>query len=158
MRAPPRTAVIATRVRLSDDNQHEGSRFQASPTGPRVAPPRGLGSVPPPPQPRHAARFRPSFLSVIVFVLLISGVGIRAYRDLSQPEAWAYWKDQYFSPSLTSSLVPSAGFDGGGRGRPVLFISGKIGAAAASWFHDRLDEAHLAAGDTALKCSPGEYL
>ena len=40
--------------------------------------------------------------------------------------------------------------------RPAaLFISGKIGAAAASWFRDRLDEAHLAAGDAVLLSSPG---
>jgi hypothetical protein len=83
----------------------------------------------------------------------MTGVGIRAYRDLSRPEAWAYWKDQYFSPSMTSSLV--AGADLGGRGRPALFISGKIGAAAANWFRDRLDEAHLAPGDTVLMSSPG---
>jgi hypothetical protein len=94
-------------------------------------------------------------LSVAFFILLISGFGIRAYRDLSRPEAWAYWKDQYFSPSMTSSLVTSAGLTGGGRGRPALFISGQIGAAAASWFRDRLDEAHLAAGDTVLMSSPG---
>ena len=136
---------------MSDDNQHEGSRFQASPTGPRVAPPRGLGSVPPPPQPRHAARFRPSFLSVIVFVLLISGVGIRAYRDLSQPEAWAYWKDQYFSPSLTSSVIPKTDLGG----RPALAVRGPIGPAAATWFREHVDEAHLVAGDAVLLSSPG---
>jgi hypothetical protein len=93
--------------------------------------------------------------SVAIFVLLMSGFGIRAYRDLSRPEAWAYWKDQYFSPSMTSSLVTSADFNDGGRGRPVLFIRGKIGAAAAGWFRDRLDEAHLATGDTVLMSSPG---
>ena len=93
--------------------------------------------------------------SVAVFILLISGFGIRAYRDLSRPEAWAYWKDQYLSPSLTSSLVTSVGFNGAARGRPVLFISGKIGPAAARWFRDRLDEAHLAPGDTVLLTSPG---
>lgn len=94
-------------------------------------------------------------MSAAIFILIISGVGIRAYRDLSRPEAWAYWKDQYFSPSLTSSLVASADIDGGGRSRPALFISGKIGAAAAIWFRDRLDEAHLVAGDAVLMSSPG---
>jgi len=93
--------------------------------------------------------------SVVVFILIISGVGIRAYRDLSRPEAWAYWKDQYFSPSMTSALVTSADFDAAGHGRPVLFISGTIGAASAGWFRDRLDDAHLAAGDTVLLSSPG---
>jgi hypothetical protein len=88
-------------------------------------------------------------------MLMISGVGIRAYRDMSQPEAWAYWKDQYFSPSMTSSRVAGADFNSRGRGRTALVISGKIGAASANWFRDRLDEAHLVAGDTVLMSSPG---
>jgi hypothetical protein len=86
---------------------------------------------------------------------LISGLGIRAYRDLSRPEAWAYWKDQYFSPSLASSPITRADLDGSGHGRPGLAINGKIGPAAASWFRDRLDEAHLVAGDVILLSSPG---
>ena len=85
----------------------------------------------------------------------MTSVGIRAYRDLSRPEAWAYWKDQYFSPSMTSSLIAGADFTVESRGRPALFIRGKIGPAAASWFRDRLDEAHLAPGDTVLMSSPG---
>jgi hypothetical protein len=91
----------------------------------------------------------------LIFILLISGIGIRAYRDLSRPEAWAYWKDQYFSPSLTSSLVAGVDLGGAGPGRHALFISGKIGPAAASWFRDRLDQAHLVPGDTVLMSSPG---
>ena len=43
---------------------------------------------------------------------------------------------------------------GTGR-RPALAVSGTIGAAAASWFRARLDEAHLAAGDIVLLSSPG---
>jgi hypothetical protein len=95
--------------------------------------------------------------SILVFILLISGGGIRAYRDLSRPEAWAYWKDQYSSPSLVSSLVAKVnlGPDGAGRGRPALAVRGRIGPAAASWFRDRLDDAHLAAGDVILLSSPG---
>ena len=85
----------------------------------------------------------------------MSGVGIRAYRDLSRPAAWAYWKDLYFSPKMTSALIPDVDFDGTGRGRRALAISGKIGAASASWFRDRLDEAHLAAGDAVVLSSPG---
>jgi hypothetical protein len=86
--------------------------------------------------------------------------GTRAYRDLSRPEAWDYWKDQYISPSLTASLIsrveiPGADHDGSGRGRRALFVSGKIGPAAASWFRDQLDHADLAAGDTILLSSPG---
>jgi hypothetical protein len=93
--------------------------------------------------------------SVAIFVLLISGTGIRAWRDLSRPEAWAYWKEQYFSPSMTSALVTGAGIDGPGGDRPVLFVSGQIGAASAGWFRDTLDKAHFAAGDTVLLSSPG---
>jgi hypothetical protein len=85
----------------------------------------------------------------------MSGAGIRAYRDLSRPEAWAYWRDQYYAPSLTSRLIAGADLDGSGHGRPALAVSGTIGPAAASWFRDRLDEAHLAAGDAVLLSSPG---
>ena len=35
-------------------------------------------------------------LSVAVVLILVSGVGIRAYKDLSRPEAWAYWKTSIF--------------------------------------------------------------
>jgi hypothetical protein len=109
--------------------------------------------------PRAAAgtRRRPIW-SVAIFVLLISGFGIRAYRDLSRPEAWAYWKESYFSPSMTSSLIAKADLDGSGRGRPALAIGGTIGAATASWLRERLDEAHLAAGDAVLLSSPGGNL
>jgi len=103
--------------------------------------------VPPP----NAPRKRPPFWSVLVAILLISGIGIRAYRDLSQPEAWAYWKDRYVSPGLTSSLVARSGPDG----RPSLAIRGEIGTAAAAWFRERVDEAHLAAGDVVFLSSLG---
>jgi hypothetical protein len=106
-------------------------------------------------RPHHIAGNKLRFWSVAVFVLLMSGFGIRAYRDLSRPEAWDYWKDQYVSPSLTSSLIAKADLDGSGHGRPALFIRGTIGPAAAGWFRDRLDEAHLVAGDTILLSSPG---
>jgi len=149
-----------------DDRQDEEGRFRSSPTGPRVAPkftPEASPRVPPPRQAieRPPARTflwaggRRSYWSVIIFVLLISGVGIRAYRDLSRPDSWAYWKDQYVSPSLSSSLIASTGLDGSGRRRPALAVSGTIGPAAANWFRDRLDEAHLAAGDAVLLSSPG---
>jgi len=58
-------------------------------------------AVPAPPVRMVGHRRR--YWSVAIFVLLISGVLIRAYRDLSRPDAWDYWKDQYVSPSLTSS-------------------------------------------------------
>jgi hypothetical protein len=90
-----------------------------------------------------------------MFTLIVLGVGIRAYRDLSRPEAWSYWKELYFSPSLTSSLIAKVDVDGPSNGRPALAISGKIGSASASWLRDRLGEAHLAAGDLVLLSSPG---
>lgn len=94
-------------------------------------------------------------LSTIVFSLIILGVGIRAYRDLSRPEAWAYWKDQYFSPSLTSSGVSNADLAGAGRTRQALAIRGRIGPAAASWFRERLEKAHLVPGDLVVLASSG---
>jgi hypothetical protein len=83
------------------------------------------------------------------------GIGARAFNDLSRPEAWAYWKDLYFAPSLTSSLATIADLDGSGKRVAALVVRGRIGPAAASWFRDRLDEAHLADGDVVLLSSPG---
>src|SRR5215475_9460777 len=125
-------------------------RDQSRPTGPWSSPPRATST---PPQ-VQAPRWRLSG-SAIIFILLLLSVGIRAFKDLSQPEAWAYWKDQYFSPSLTASVIPNADFTGSGRGRPALAIRGPIGPAAASWLRTELDQAHLQPGDTVLLSSPG---
>jgi hypothetical protein len=149
--------IVATAARIElpvDDHQDEGDRFRGPPTGPWVTPPRKPAGGPAAP-PAHAAGNRRRLFSVAIFILLMSGIGIRAYRDMSRPEAWAYWKDLYFSPSMTSSLISGADLKGSGRSRPALGISGKIGAATASWFRDRLDEAHLVAGDLVLMSSPG---
>ena len=140
--------------RLSTENSQEENRFRRSPTGPAVAAPRipaGQTSPPPPQPPRR----RRHFWSLAIFILLVSGVGIRAYRDLSQPDAWDYWKDQYVSPSLTSQVIDTLHLDGSGKGRRALFVSGTIGPAAANWFRDRLDQANLASGDIVLLASPG---
>jgi hypothetical protein len=137
-----------------EDGQDGESRFRRSPTGPAVAPPR-TPIDPPPAPPVRVSHNRRRYWSVAIFVLLISGVGIRAYRDLARPEAWDYWKDQYVSPRLTSSPVARLELDGAARGRRALFVNGTIGPAAANWFRDRLDEAHLAAGDVILMSSPG---
>ena len=149
------TGRLATRTDCRPrDNQGE-NRFRRSPTGPAVAPPRmpaGQAPAPPPPQPPRRKRH---FWSVAIFILLVSGVGIRAYRDLSQPEAWDYWKDQYVSPSLTSQVIDTLHLDGSSKGRRALFVSGTIGPAAANWFRGRLDQANLAAGDIVLLASPG---
>ena len=138
----------------ADERKDEGRAFQGAPTGPRVAPPRRPTDQLSPRPPRPGGRRR-HYWSVLVFVLLASGVGIRAYWDLSRPEAWAYWKDQYVSPSLTSSQIAEVDIAGTGRGRHALALSGRIGAAAADWFRARLDEAHLTAGDAVLMSSPG---
>jgi membrane-bound ClpP family serine protease len=110
-------------------------------------------TVPPPTRPRAAFDNLRQWLSTAFLCLIILGLGIRAYRDLSRPGAWAYWQELCFSPTMTSSLIPDVSL--GSSGRPALAISGTIGAASASWFRDRLDEAHLSAGDTVVMSSPG---
>ena len=140
-----------------DDNQDGGHHFRRSPTGPWVAAPR-QPSDPPPARSLHGAGKKRRVWSVVIFVLIFSGFGVRAYRDLSRPEAWDYWKDEYISPSMTSSLLANVDLDGSGHGRPALFIGGTVGAAAASWFRDRLDQAHLEPGDTVVMSSPGGNL
>lgn len=131
-----------------------GNRIDMSPAGPWDAPtPEPIN---PPPRPSYRATGnRRRLLSAAFFVLMALGLGIRAYRDLSRPEAWAYWKELYFSPSMHSQPIANADLDGSGRARPALVIGGTIGAATASWFRDRLDEAHLAAGDMVVMSSPG---
>jgi hypothetical protein len=139
----------------AEDSQDGDSRFRRSPTGPSVVAPRipsGQHAAPPP---LAAPRHRRHFWSVALFILLVSGVCIRAYRDLSQPEAWHYWKDQYVSPSLTFRLVDRIDLDGSAQGRRTLAVGGTIGPAAASLFRDKLDQANLAAGDMILLSSPG---
>jgi hypothetical protein len=121
--------------------------------------PWGARTPEPPAQPPLARRgagnkWRQSS-SILFFVLLVLLTGARGYKDLSRPEAWAYWKDLYFSPSLTASRIASVDPDGSGHPRPATAVSGTIGAAAASWFRDRLDEAHLVKGDVVVLSSPG---
>ena len=138
----------------ADNHQDEGDRFRRPPTGPWVTPPRTPTNQPAA-KPLGVGGNRRRFWSVAIFILLMSGLGIRAYRDLSRPEAWAYWKDLYFSPSMTSSLIARSDLAGLSQGRPALAVSGTIGPAAANWFRDKLDEAHLVAGDIILLSSPG---
>jgi hypothetical protein len=144
---------------LLEDREDRGGPFQKSPTGPWVTPPRTATTHPPPAPPRAAARpRRRPIWSIIFFVLLISSVGIRAYRDLSRPEAWAYWKESYLSPSMTSSVIATVNLDGADRAGPALAIQGTIGAASAGWLRQRIDDAHLTAGDLVLLSSPGGNL
>ena len=141
----------------SEENQNRDNSRPRSPTGPWVAPPRiRTDQLPPPPPPSGPAPQRRWQLgSIAIFVLLLSGVGIQAWRDLSRPDAWDYWKDQYISPTLTASLVAKTYLGGSDQGRRTLMVSGTIGPAAAKLFRDRLDEAGLAAGDLVLLASPG---
>jgi hypothetical protein len=147
---------------VADDIQQDGPHFQRSPTGPWVAPPRATVSRPSPQQPvsnGYPAAFKWRRLASVTFlVVTAASVGVRAYRDMSRPEAWSFWKDQYVSPSLTSALIPNVDIDHTGQGRTALAISGRIGPAAANWLRDRIDEAHLAKGDIVLLSSPGGSL
>jgi hypothetical protein len=139
---------------LSTEDSQDEDRFRRSPTGPAVAAPRipaGQPSAPPLQPPRRKRHF----WSIAIFILLASGILIRAYRDLSQPDAWDYWKDQYVSPSLTSQVINTLDLDGSTKGRRALFVSGTIGPAAANWFRGRLDQANLVPGDIVLLASPG---
>jgi hypothetical protein len=154
-RSTPRAGFNCREDHLSfDDRENAAGQLRRSPTGPRVAPPR-MPIDQPPLRPPQAAGNRRRILSVAIFILIVSGVGIRAYRDLSRPEAWSYWRELYFAPSMTSSLVAGVNLGGSGGGRPALVISGTIGDASASWFRGKLGEAHLVAGDAVLLSSPG---
>lgn len=154
--APHTRGSACSEDRLSSEDNQGESRFRGSPTGPAVAAPRfPAGQAPAAPQQQQPLRRRRHFWSLAIFLLLVSGIGIRAYRDLSQPDAWDYWKDQYVSPSLTSQVIDTLSLDGSSKGRRALFVSGTIGPAAANWFRDRLDQANLAPGDIVLLASPG---
>src|SRR6187402_3495259 len=91
----------------------------ASPWGP----PPSTGAAQPPFQP--AARRKLPLLSILTFVVLISGVVIQAWQELSTPGAWDLWKDSYISSSLKASLVEPA--PSGFGSRAVLAVSGRIG-------------------------------
>lgn len=96
--------------------------------------------------------------SVVFFVAIVLGTGIRAYRDMSRPDAWSFWKDQYVSPSLSSTVIADAAIPGLRDRRTVLAVSGRIGPAAAGWLRERIDEAYLKPGDVILLSSPGGNL
>ncbi len=144
---------------MTDQLGEDGPRFRRSPTGPWVAPPRA-GPPQPSPQLRiattHLAVYRWRRLaSVTFFAAMIASVGVRAYRDLSQPDCWSYFRDLYVAPKLASARIANVDVDHSGHGRTALAISGEIGPAAANWLRDRIDEAHLMKGDVVLLSSPG---
>jgi hypothetical protein len=141
-----------------DDHQNETGYRRQSPTGPWVTPPRASPNPTSASPPARAGKRRRPIWSVLFFAIVIASVGIRAYRDLSRPEAWAYWKESYFAPTMTSSAVAKLDLDDRGRSRAALAIHGTIGEASAGWLRAQLDEAHLAAGDIVLLSSPGGNL
>src|SRR6185312_11930491 len=151
----PPSEPACERTDLSTEDSQGENYFRRSPTGPAIAAPRIPSGQASPPPPVQAPRRKRHFWSIAIFVLLVSGVAIRAYQDLSQPDAWDYWKDQYISPSMTFSAIANADLDGNGQGRRALFVSGTIGPAAANAFRDRLDQSRLTAGDMVLLSSPG---
>ena len=137
---------------MSGDRMSVGNRWdQRDGTSPWGAPPSG----PPRQRPAWSSYLVRNKLSVLLFALICLSIGIRMYRDLSGPDAWAYWKDQYISPSLTSQPTTVASLDGSGRRTSALMIRGTIGPAAASWLRDRIEEAHLKPGDAVVLSSPG---
>ena len=134
-------------------DQRDGSpRPNASPWG---APPSGPARQPPIQRSSWSGYFFRNKLSALLFAVICLSVGIRMYQDLSGPDAWSYWKDQYVSPSLTSRLTTVANLDGSGRATPALIVRGAIGPAAASWLRDRIEGAHLKPGDAVVLSSPG---
>jgi hypothetical protein len=118
------------------------------PIAPKGQPPRATG---------RGLLSRNSLVSILFAILIIALWGGRAYQDLSSPSAWAYWKDLYFSPAMTASVVQIE-VSGPSDRRRALAVKGEIGAAAASWFRDRLDEAKLVTGDIVVLSSPGGRL
>jgi len=137
-----------------DNRRDERDGSPGSVAGPWGPPP----SAPAGQRPAWSDYFIRNKLSAVMFVVICLSVGVRMYRDLSTPDAWAYWKDQYFSSSMTSSLTTITSLDGSGRRVPTLVVRGEIGPAAANWFRDRIDEAHLKSGDAVLLSSPGGNL
>ena len=145
-----------------DDRQQRNSGLPIPPARPWDRPAPAPAPAPPvyefeQDEPSHGGGalgfFRRHMMSVVIFALLSSGVLIQAYRDLSRPDAWDYWKDLYSSPSMSSSLVDNVDLDG--RRRTALVVRGRIGPAAGSWFRERVNEAGLKSGDLVLLSSPG---
>lgn len=98
------------------------------------------------------SRARGMLASVVFACLLLAGVLIPAYRDISSPGVWSYWKEFFGSPSMTASVVSMA------DGRKALAFDGRIGPSSASWFREQLDAAKLTGGDVIFLSSPGGSL
>ena len=124
---------------------------EPSSPAPQSSAPQSPYSPPPSPPPPASGRRFP-VLSVLFAILLVAGVGVRAWQELSEPSAWSYWKDAYLEPSLSAQVVRIGPPD---QARTVLAVSGAIGAAAAQWFRDQVNDAGLKPGDLILLSSPG---
>lgn len=140
-----------------DDRKQRNSGLPVPPTRPWdkpvPAPARAPEQESDPDNTGGLAFFRRHLMSVVIFLLLASGLLIQAWPDLSRPDAWDYWKDLYSTPSMAASVVDNVELDG--RRRTALVLRGRIGPAAASWFRERLDQARLKPGDVILISSPG---
>lgn len=140
----PKVGAVSTR---SEREQTDTAR----PWGPSPSqPPQSADQTH---HPHSSGRWHRSRLASIVFAcLLLAGVLIPAYQELSTPGAWSYWKEFFGSPSMTAAAVTTA------DGRKALAIDGRIGPASASWFRDQLDAAKLGSGDVVFLSSPGGSL
>jgi hypothetical protein len=136
-----------------DPVQRSARPWGEPPVAPQPIAPKGQ----PPGEDKRRRLGRNSLVSILFAILIIALWGGRAYQDLSSPSAWAYWKDLYFSPAMTASVV-QVEVSGPSDRRRALAVKGEIGAAAASWFRDKLDEAKLVAGDIVVLSSPGGRL
>jgi hypothetical protein len=141
----------------ADDRDDEASGLhRASPSGPRV----------PPRQPRRAATgialprgiFRPSLLSVIILMLVLLGLGIRAYREMSRPGTRDYPREAFREPSMRATVISNVDLDGSGRFRRALAIRGDIDWTSADWFDDQVEQARLSPDDLIVLSSDGGKL
>jgi hypothetical protein len=97
-------------------------------------------------------RRRIAWSSLLFAVLMLALVGGRAWQDLSRPDAFAYWRDYFLSPSLSTTAVQLA------DGRRALQVKGRIGPAAAETFRQALAAADLGSGGLVVLSSPGGQL
>lgn len=88
----------------------------------------------------------------LVLIAFMGGAGLRAWRDLSRPEAFEYLLDRYLAPSLAFETVR---MKGPGPGRTALLVHGKIGTSSAEDFRLAAEHAGLRPGDLVVLSSSG---
>jgi len=99
-----------------------------------------------------SSRRRPGWSALLFAILMFALIGGQAWQDLSGPDAFAYWRDYFLSPSLATSVSRLA------DGRTALVVSGRIGPAAAEAFRGALNEARLGRDGLVVLSSPGGNL